>query len=143
MADTENGARRGVKFPIRIEAGGRNFTIQSMQTTELWYLFSEYEGLISTIGACAATTGIPKVDRSQARQMIDLMKTMCELCHEDGKSKVIFEQYFTPGDPTPMELTQKAAGALFGDFLAGSEGKDYQPLIMSLGAPWMRSISAE
>ena len=77
----------------------------------------------------------PVVDRAKARQVIDLMVELCQMCHDDKGNPVMFNSSFGPGDQTPRILMRKVMRVLFTDFLDVDSPDGFQPLILELAAP--------
>ena len=140
MADTENGASpevakpktQGPKFPIQIEANGRIFTMQQpASTVEMHYLAADYESLLASMSP-APGQDMPDISQSTSRAVVDFMVRLCEMCLKQDGTPVNFNYDFAPFDQTPRVLMRKLVGFLFGDFLAGTGGEDFRPLVADL-----------
>lgn len=133
---------RGVKFPVKMTVNERKFVIHGVDTRDLWRMYAEYENMM--VSLVPTNDGdAPKLTRNDAVAMVDMMVELCELCHEEGRDKVLFDHYFEPGEDTPSLLMQKVAETLFGPFMSAKGPSGFQPLIQRVATPFMNAIGGQ
>lgn len=132
-----------IKFPVKLEAGGRKFTLSGIDTRELWRIYAQYEAILMGMMP-QSEDGVINMTGQNSGAVIDLMIELIELCEEDGFGalKGQFGNRFAPGEDTPLVLMEKVAEALFGPFFEGAGQGNYQPLTVRLAQPLVNAMGS-